>query len=269
MRWQVSHVAVVAISRCRFDATLQNVSKNTRAFLIVVSRYDKPIRSCWVATGLPSHQQSEQQSAGQQNVLLQQLQASRLPQPPMMGPMPGLLNPQQLQALIMFRQNPALFSNPVLQSQLAMLMWTQMQQQPHAAMWPPHQPPLMLQLPTVQQPSSAAAQSASTHQPSCQGPLPLTSGSGRLSDECNSSGGSNDSGCMQTISGSTPQAGQSPPADAQFTGQRFADDSDSAVTWADRAGRGADQTGCTQSRSASHPEASGTAPGSVLHEQAS
>lgn len=171
----------------------------------------------------------------------------------MMGPMPGLLNPQQLQTLMVFRQNPALFSNSVLQSQLAMLMWTQMQQQ-QAPMWPVHQPSPMLQPHAGQQPSSAAAQSASTHQPSCQGPDPHAIGSARLSDECNSSGGSNDSGCMQAASGSTPKAEQSPLTDAHFGTQRLADDSDSAVTWA---GRGLDQTACTQSQSAGHHEASG------------
>ena len=136
-----------------------------------------------------------------------------------------------------------------------MLMWTQMQQQ-QAPMWPMHQPPPMLQPLTGQQPSSAAAQSASTHQPSCQGPV-IPAPTGRLSEECNSSGGSNDSGCIQAVSGSSPKAGQSPPTDAHFGGHRFADDSDSAVTWADRAGRGVDQTACTQSRSPGQPEASG------------
>ncbi len=52
-----------------------------------------------------------------------------MPQQPLVGHMPGLLNPQQLQGLLMLRQHPAMFSNPVLQSQLAMLMWSQMQQQ--------------------------------------------------------------------------------------------------------------------------------------------
>lgn len=124
-------------------------------------------------------------------------------------------------------------------------------------MWPMHQPPPMLQPVTGQQPSSAAAQSASTHQPSCQGPVIPTLASGRLSEECNSSGGSNDSGCIQAVAGSSPKADQSPPTDAHFGGHRLADDSDSAVTWADRAGRGADQTTCTQSRSPGVPEASG------------
>ena len=206
------------------------------------------------AAGLPLHH-PEQVPGGQQGSLLQQLQAPRLPQSPMMGPMPGLLNPQQLQALMVFRQNPALFSNPVLQSQLAMLMWTQMQQQ-QAPMWPMHQPPPMLQPVTGHQPSSAAAQSASTHQPSCQGPVVPAPASGRLSEECNSSGGSNDSGCIQAVSGSSPKKDQSPPADAHLGGHRFADDSDSAVTWAGRVARGADQT-CTQSMSPGQPEASG------------
>ena len=205
------------------------------------------------AAGLPPHLHPEQ-SGGQQNTLLQ---APRLPQPPM-GPMPGLLNPQQLQALMVFRQNPALFSNPVLQSQLAMLMWTQMQQQ-QVPMWPMHQPPPMLQPLTGQQPSSAAAQSASTHQPSCQGPVNPAANAGRPAEECNSSGGSNDSGCIQTVSGSSPKADQSPPTCAHFGGHRFADDSDSAVTWADRGGRGEDQAACTQSRSPGQPETSGIA----------
>ncbi|KAL3160622.1 hypothetical protein ABBQ32_010549 [Trebouxia sp. C0010 RCD-2024] len=203
-------------------------------------------------SGLPPHLHPEQ-SGGQQNTLLQ---APRLPQPPM-GPIPGLLNHQQLQALMVFRQNPALFSNPVLQSQLAMLMWSQMQHQ-QVPMWPMHQPPPMLQPVTGQQPSSAAAQSASTHQPSCQGPVIPAAAAGRLSEECNSSGGSNDSGCIQTVSGNSPKADQSPPGGGHFGGHRFADDSDSAVTWADRAGRGADQTACTQSRSPGQPDASGT-----------
>ena len=252
-RWQVSMPPC-----CCQSALCKSVSQGSVVTSSAISVMGSAHRSdAFVpCAGLPLHLQAEQQSGpSTPNTLLQQLQASRLPQPPMMGPMPGLLNPQQLQALMVFRQNPALFSNPVLQSQLAMLMWTQMQQQ-QAPMWPIHQPPPMLQPLTGQQPLSAAAQSASTHQPSCQGPAPLHSGSGRLSDECNSSGGSNDSGCIQTISGATPKVEQSPPADAQLAAQRFADDSDSAVTWA---GRGADQTACTQSRSASHPEASGIA----------
>lgn len=175
-----------------------------------------------------------------------------------MGSMPGLLNPQQLQALMVFRQNPALFSNPVLQSQLAMLMWTQMQQQ-QVPLWPMHQPPPMLQPVTGQQPSSAAAQSACTHQPSCQGPVVPAAAAGRLSEECNSSGGSNDSGCIQTVSGNSPKADHSPPTDGHFGGHRFADDSDSAVTWADRAGRGTDQNACTQSRSPGQFDTSGMA----------
>ena len=232
---------------------LRLTSAKVAIYLNALQRCDTVAR----AAGLPALLHPEHVSGGQQSSLLQQLQAPRLPQPPMMGPMPGLLNPQQLQALMVFRQNPALFSNPVLQSQLAMLMWTQMQQQ-QAPMWPMHQPPPMLQPVTGQQPSSAAAQSASTHQPSCPGPAIPASASGRLSEECNSSGGSNDSGCIQAVSGSTPKADQSAPIDAHFAGHRFADDSDSAVTWADRAGRGADRTTCTQSRSPGQPEASGT-----------
>ncbi|KAL0043162.1 hypothetical protein WJX79_011018 [Trebouxia sp. C0005] len=54
------------------------------------------------------------------------------------------------------------------------------------------------------------------------------------------------------------RAEQQPPATLLQQLQACADDSDSAVTWADRAGRGAEQTACTQSVSASHPEASGT-----------
>jgi len=208
--------------------------------------------------GLPAHLRAEQPPA---TTLLQQLQASRMPQQPFMGQMPALMNPQQLQGLLMLRQHPAMFSNPVLQSQLAMLMWSQMQHQ-QVPMWPLHQPNPMMPAPAGQQPSSAAAQSASTHQPSCPGPVVLLNTSSPLSQECNSSGGSNDSGCMQNESGSTPKAGHSPSVDPQkphFGGgnHRCADDSDSAVTWADRAGRGAEQTACTQSVSASHPEASG------------
>ncbi|KAL0048658.1 hypothetical protein WJX82_007998 [Trebouxia sp. C0006] len=177
--------------------------------------------------GLPAQFRAEQQPPA---TLLQQLQASRMPQQSFMGQMPALMNPQQLQGLLMLRQHPAMFSNPVLQSQ---------------------------------QPSSAAAQSASTHQPSFPGPVPILNTSSPLSQECNSSGGSNDSGCMQNESGSTPKAGHSPSVDPQKPhfgrgNHRCADDSDSAVTWADRAGRGAEQTACTQSVSASHPEASGT-----------
>lgn len=205
--------------------------------------------------GLPAHFRPEHQPAPPTTTFLQQLQASRMPQ----QPMPALLSPQQLQGLLMLRQHPAMFSNPVLQSQLAMLMWSQMQQQ-QTPMWPLHQPGTMIQPPAGQQPSSAAAQSASTHQPSC--PTPVVNPSSPLSQECNSSGGSNDSGCMQTASGSVPKAGQSLSADPQnphFVGgnQRFADDSDSAVTWADRAGRVTEQTACAQSISAGHPEASG------------
>ena len=180
------------------------------------------------------------------------------PQQPLLGHMPGLLNPQQLQGLLMLRQHPAMFSNPVLQSQLAMLMWNQMQQQ-HAPLWPLHQPGPVLQPAGGHQPFSAAAQSASTHQPSCPGPLISADPSSPLSHECNSSGGSNDSGCMQSASGGLAKAEQSPSADPQKHfpgGHRFADDSDSAVTWAGRAGRGTEQA-CTQSRSAGHPEASG------------
>lgn len=209
--------------------------------------------------GLPAQFRAEQQPPA---TLLQQLQASRMPQQPFMGQMPALMNPQQLQSLLMLRQHPAMFSNPVLQSQLAMLMWSQMQHQ-QVPMWPLQQPNPLMPAPAGQQPSSAAAQSASTHQPSCPGPVAILNTSTPLSQECNSSGGSNDSGCMENESGSTPKAGHSPSGDPQkphFGGGNFrcADDSDSAVTWADRAGRGAEQTACTQSISVSHPEASGT-----------
>ncbi|DBA89237.1 TPA: hypothetical protein ACH3X1_016382 [Trebouxia sp. C0004] len=210
--------------------------------------------------GLPAHLRAEQQAPA--TTLLQQLQASRMPQQPFMGQMPALMNPQQLQGLLMLRQHPAMFSNPVLQSQLAMLMWSQMQHQ-QVPMWPLHQSNPMMPAPAGQQPSSAAAQSASTHQPSCPGPAAILKTSSPLSQECNSSGGSNDSGCMQNESGSTPKAGHPPSVNPQKPhfgrgNYRCADDSDSAVTWADRAGRGAEQTACTQSVSASHPEASGT-----------
>ena len=199
--------------------------------------------------------------------LLQQLQASSMPQQPLASPvgnMPGLLNPQQLQSLLMLRQHPAMFSNPVLQSQLAMLLWSQMQQ-PQAPFWPLQQAGPMPQIVGGQQPSSAAAQSASTHQPSCPDGVPPVDPSSPLSQRCNSSGGSNDSGCIQKLSGKIPKAGHSPaPGSNNPCGGagRFADDSDSAVTWA---GRHTEQTACTQSRSAGHPEASGvTLPTNVV-----
>ena len=169
------------------------------------------------------------------------------------------MNPQQLQSMLLLNQHPAMFRNPVLQSQLAMLMWSQMQH-PQTPLWSLPQAPNAMQPGPAQQPLSMAAQSASTHQPSNPAPAFGTLQTAP-SLECNSSGGSNDSGCMQAPDNDAHEAQQSPCDEkhrrsAFDSSSRFAEDSDSAVTWAGKSGQQVQQL-TLRSGSIGHGEAQG------------
>lgn len=214
-----------------------------------------------VTTGVTANPGREQHTVPAPSTFPQHPHATSLPSPMMLQHMPGYLNSQQLQSMLLLNQHPAMFRNPVLQSQLAMLMWSQMQHPP-APLWTLPQPANVMQpAPVQQQPQSLAAQSASTHQPSNAGAT-FEALKTAPSLECNSSGGSNDSGCMQTPNTDTLNAQQSPSPDKKLgrsafdSSSRFADDSDSAVTWAGKAEQQAQQLGF-RSASISHPEARG------------
>lgn len=215
-----------------------------------------------VIAGLTANPTSEQSVPQAPAGFPQHPHAAGLPSPMVLQHVPPYLNPQQLQSMMLLNQHPAMFRNPVLQSQLAMLMWSQMQH-PQVPLWALPQPANVIQpAPAQQQPHSMAAQSASTHQPSNAGASfePLRSAP---SLECNSSGGSNDSGCMQAPHNDTSNAHQSPspedkaPRSAFDSSSRFAEDSDSAVTWAGKAEQQAQQPLGFRSHSVSHPEAQG------------
>lgn len=202
----------------------------------------------------------EQHVASASATFPQHPHATSLPHPMMLQHMPPFLNPQQLQSMMLLNQHPAMFRNPVVQSQLAMLMWSQMQH-PQAPLWSLPQPANVMQPAPLQQPQSLAAQSASTHQPSNPAPdFGVLRSAPSL--ECNSSGGSNDSGCMQAPNDNTPKAQQSPSPDGKLArsafdnSSRFAEDSDSAVTWAGKSGQQAQQL-AFRSGSVSHADAQG------------